>query len=331
MTSSNSQMHNDIMAAGSKDRPPMVVPGPHVFGQVKKPVESENTKQEEEFIVETYQNTTDAVRKLIDVEAEAVHMILNGIGDDIYSTMDACLNAKEMWIAIERLQQGEPINKQDVKAKLFWEFGNFTSMEEESIKSYYIRRSYMLPMTSRPTYDAEPLEKAHPDDDYNVFAIEKQHFEQPESINDIYLMEKVDSNVTPDSSKMSTNELGVDQNNEEPENERVLLASLIANLKLDVKYDKHDLANLFAPGSEETSRLVEESRSKLDLLIPLAQRTLTNTVKFKKALKDEISKDFQYIQTLEKEIDDLKMDVDELNSQLEIEEEFLKVDDLLLQ
>ncbi|GKE11015.1 hypothetical protein Tco_1414566 [Tanacetum coccineum] len=46
--------------------------------------------------------------------------------------------------------------------------------------------------------------------------------------------QEVDSNVTPDSSKMSTNELGVDQNNEEPENERVLLASLIANLKLDV-------------------------------------------------------------------------------------------------
>ncbi|GJS59595.1 hypothetical protein Tco_0654379 [Tanacetum coccineum] len=27
MTSTNSQMHNDIMAAGSKERPPMLVPG----------------------------------------------------------------------------------------------------------------------------------------------------------------------------------------------------------------------------------------------------------------------------------------------------------------
>ncbi|GKC72179.1 hypothetical protein Tco_1118062 [Tanacetum coccineum] len=32
---------------------------------------------------------------------EAVHLILNGIGNDIYSTMDACTNAKEMWIEIE--------------------------------------------------------------------------------------------------------------------------------------------------------------------------------------------------------------------------------------
>nr|GEW18330.1 integrase, catalytic region, zinc finger, CCHC-type, peptidase aspartic, catalytic [Tanacetum cinerariifolium] len=51
-----------------------------------------------------------------------VHMKLNGIGNDIYSTVDACPNAQEMWIAVERLQQGESINIQDVKTKLFCEF-----------------------------------------------------------------------------------------------------------------------------------------------------------------------------------------------------------------
>ncbi|GKB16118.1 hypothetical protein Tco_0850041 [Tanacetum coccineum] len=63
-----------IMAVSSKERPPMLA--------------SEN-------------------KKLIDAEVEAVHMILNEIGNDIYSIVDACPNAKEMWIAIERLQQGE--------------------------------------------------------------------------------------------------------------------------------------------------------------------------------------------------------------------------------
>ncbi|GJZ85001.1 ribonuclease H-like domain-containing protein [Tanacetum coccineum] len=67
---------------------------------------------------ETYDNTGPEIRKLIDAEVEAVHMILNGIGNDIYSTVDACLNAKEMWISIEHLQQGESINIQDVKTKL---------------------------------------------------------------------------------------------------------------------------------------------------------------------------------------------------------------------
>nr|GEV75593.1 hypothetical protein [Tanacetum cinerariifolium] len=43
----------------------------------------------------------------------------------------------------------------------------------------------------RPTYDAESLEKVHTDDDYNVFATERQHFEQPESINDIYVVKRL--------------------------------------------------------------------------------------------------------------------------------------------
>ncbi|GJU72802.1 hypothetical protein Tco_1264207 [Tanacetum coccineum] len=71
-------------------------------------------------------------------------MILNVIRNDICSTVDACPNAKEMWIAIERLQQGESINIQDVKTKLFWDFGKFTSREGESIKAYYTRFYRMM-------------------------------------------------------------------------------------------------------------------------------------------------------------------------------------------
>nr|GEV13804.1 hypothetical protein [Tanacetum cinerariifolium] len=69
---------------------------------------------------ETYINITPENKKLIDAEAESIHMILNGIGDNINSTMDACSSAKEIWEAIERLQQGESLNKENVKTKLFW-------------------------------------------------------------------------------------------------------------------------------------------------------------------------------------------------------------------
>nr|GFC66636.1 ribonuclease H-like domain-containing protein [Tanacetum cinerariifolium] len=44
---------------------------------------------------------------------EAIHLILTGIGDEIYSTVDACQTTQEMWEAIERLQQGESLNIQD--------------------------------------------------------------------------------------------------------------------------------------------------------------------------------------------------------------------------
>nr|GEU42977.1 retrovirus-related Pol polyprotein from transposon TNT 1-94 [Tanacetum cinerariifolium] len=78
------------------------------------------------------------------LEKKAIHFLLTGIGDDIYSTVDACKTANEMWIAIERLQQGEYLNIQDVKTNLFWEFGKFTSHDGESIESYYSRFYKMM-------------------------------------------------------------------------------------------------------------------------------------------------------------------------------------------
>ncbi|GJS80088.1 hypothetical protein Tco_0729969 [Tanacetum coccineum] len=72
-------------------------------------------------------------------EKEAIFLLLTGIGDEIYSTVDACNTANEMWTAIERLQQGESLNVQDVKTNLFWEFGKFTSRDGESMESYYSR------------------------------------------------------------------------------------------------------------------------------------------------------------------------------------------------
>ncbi|GJW37849.1 hypothetical protein Tco_0060769 [Tanacetum coccineum] len=62
-----------------------------------------------------------------------------------------------------------------------------------------------------PTYDTDTLENVHPDDDYNVFSTERQHSEQPESINDTYVVEKADSDVIPDSSDMYDNEGKADQ------------------------------------------------------------------------------------------------------------------------
>ncbi|GKE45221.1 hypothetical protein Tco_1472505, partial [Tanacetum coccineum] len=56
---------------------------------------------------------------------------------EIYSTVDACKTTHEMWEAIERLQQGESLNIQDVKTNLLWEFGKFTSHDGETMESYY--------------------------------------------------------------------------------------------------------------------------------------------------------------------------------------------------
>ncbi|GJX65448.1 hypothetical protein Tco_0299791, partial [Tanacetum coccineum] len=58
--------------------------------------EGDNQGQPQVVRQETYINTTPENRKLIDDDAEAIYMILNGIGDNIYSTVDACSSAKEL-------------------------------------------------------------------------------------------------------------------------------------------------------------------------------------------------------------------------------------------
>nr|GEX88717.1 reverse transcriptase domain-containing protein [Tanacetum cinerariifolium] len=89
-------------------------------------------------VFETYKNVTQDIRDQLNAEAEAVQIILTGINNDIYSTVDACLNACEMWKAINRLKQGESINVQDLETNLFWEFIKFTSQDAGLFLSCYL-------------------------------------------------------------------------------------------------------------------------------------------------------------------------------------------------
>ncbi|GJV09113.1 hypothetical protein Tco_1346769 [Tanacetum coccineum] len=162
-------MHNNIMATGSRDRPPMLATGRYAQWQSRfmryvdtkpnndalrkcilqgpyklptviipsQPAIDDTPAIEEQTVLETFSNITPENKAHYDAEKEAIHLILTGIGDDIYLTVDACKTTHEMWIAIKKLQQGESLNKQDVKTSLFWEFGRFTSKDGESIESYY--------------------------------------------------------------------------------------------------------------------------------------------------------------------------------------------------
>nr|GEZ50977.1 uncharacterized mitochondrial protein AtMg00810-like [Tanacetum cinerariifolium] len=58
-----------------------------------------------EKVFETCKNVTQEIRDQLNTEAEIVQIIFTGIDNDIYSTVDTCPNACEMWKAIERLKQ----------------------------------------------------------------------------------------------------------------------------------------------------------------------------------------------------------------------------------
>ncbi|GJT05436.1 hypothetical protein Tco_0839898 [Tanacetum coccineum] len=169
-------MHNNILAAGSRDRPPMlateryarwqsrflryidtrpngdalrkcILEGPYTPYTVIIPVvpaTDESPEVLERTTIETILNMSPKNKAHYESEKEAIHLLLTGIGDEIYLTVDACKAAHEIWIAIERLQQGESLNIQDVKTNLFWEFGKFTSHDGETMESYYSRFYKMI-------------------------------------------------------------------------------------------------------------------------------------------------------------------------------------------
>ncbi|GKD36361.1 hypothetical protein Tco_1251870 [Tanacetum coccineum] len=89
-----------------------------------------------------------------------------------------------------------------------------------------------------PSYDTKPMAEVPYTAEYNIFAVETQHTDQPKNMNDTSLMEKVDSNTTPDSSDICNNAIEADQYDDDHEDERVVLANLITNLKLDTDENK---------------------------------------------------------------------------------------------
>nr|GEU42921.1 hypothetical protein [Tanacetum cinerariifolium] len=137
-TQTSNTLHNAIMEAGGKDRPLMLAPGNYVQwkSRMKRYID---TKPNHELIHYCLKNPP---YKFTWADKEV--LISKGINNDIYSTVDVCPNACEMWKAIERLKPGESINVQDLETNLYWEFGKFTSRDSESLESYYSRFYKMM-------------------------------------------------------------------------------------------------------------------------------------------------------------------------------------------
>nr|GEW51720.1 hypothetical protein [Tanacetum cinerariifolium] len=149
-------MHNNIMAVGSRDRPPMLAPRrypqwrsrflryvdtrPNSEGLRKcilsgpyKPTTilvhaieaiDDSPAVPEHTTVETPTNMSPENKAHFLAEKEAIHLILTGIGDDIYLTVDACQTAQEIWEAIERLQQGQRLISSTTSAKMVKQYQN---------------------------------------------------------------------------------------------------------------------------------------------------------------------------------------------------------------
>nr|GFA63856.1 hypothetical protein [Tanacetum cinerariifolium] len=140
-----------------------------------------------------------------------------------------------------------------------------------------------------------------------------------------------DSNVIPDSLDMCDDDIQNDQNDVESDDERVALANLIANLKLDVDENKKIQKQLKKANKTlahelkecktilvETSKTLGESISVRDscltCLMPLALKTQNDSFIFVHELKQEMHADLKYVESLEKEIDELESDKAEFSN-----------------
>nr|GEV05898.1 retrovirus-related Pol polyprotein from transposon TNT 1-94 [Tanacetum cinerariifolium] len=295
---------------------------------------------------------------------------------------------KEKMLLCKQAEQGVPL-----QAELYdWLADTDEEVDEQELEVHY---SYMAKIQEVPTADsgtdAEPVEHVKNDAGYNVFANHLQHSEQSESVSNTCLVETNDSNVIPDSPDMCEDDIQNDQNDVESDDERVALANLIANLKLDVdenkkiqkqlkkantllaqelkecktifaetskslgesisvwdsclvalqtkqaKFEKYKAFNDCTIDYDKLERKLNEAlgqlaqkdtviREDMEILIqtclmPLPIKTQNGSFKFVHELKQEMHADLKYVESLEKEIDELDSD----------KAEFLDMYDVILQ
>ncbi|GJY63097.1 hypothetical protein Tco_0464557 [Tanacetum coccineum] len=169
------------------------------------------------------------------------------------------VGSQEKMLLCKQAEKGVPLQAEQAD----WLEDTDEEIDEQELEAHY---SYMATIQDVPTADSgtdsEPLEKVQYDAEYNVFANERQHSEQPESINNTCVVEKVDSNVILDSPDMCDNDIQNDQNAKEYDDERDVLANLIANLTLDTEENKkilnQDCASLTEKLSNQTENVSKE-------------------------------------------------------------------------
>ncbi|GJY47691.1 hypothetical protein Tco_0436754 [Tanacetum coccineum] len=111
---------------------------------------------------------------------------------------------KEKMLLCKQAKKGVPLQVEQAN----WLEYTDEEIDEQELEAHY---SFMAKIQEVPTADSgtdtEPLEQVHNDAEYNVFANVRQYSEQPESTYNTCLVEKDDSNVTPDSPDMCDNDI----------------------------------------------------------------------------------------------------------------------------
>ncbi|GJS69090.1 zf-CCHC domain-containing protein [Tanacetum coccineum] len=113
----------DIYAAGSENRPPMLKKDNYVPWSSHLLRYAKSDPDREVPVAETYHEQTDDELtekevKQIEADDQAIQTILMGLPEDIYVVVDSYETAQEIWFRVQQMMKGSDIGLHEKKAKL---------------------------------------------------------------------------------------------------------------------------------------------------------------------------------------------------------------------
>nr|GEW10147.1 hypothetical protein [Tanacetum cinerariifolium] len=313
----DSQMHNNIMSAGSRDRPPMlatgrypqwkshflryidtgpngdalrecILEGSYQPTTVTIPAVHATKNSSEQTVVETILTMSPKNKAHFESEKEAIHLPLTGIRDEIYSTVDAFMTTHEMWEAIERLQQ-DPYYQAPKSHKSYAPTSKASPPTRFLVTTRHKGKELAKPITP-------PSESASEEDSDT-----KQAQRDKDMQKNLPLIAKYFKKIYKPNNNLRTS------SNFKNKNVDTTLRELV-----DQAWEKHS-HNLFrAPTALDREVLIKTCS------MPLAIKILHDSFTFVHELKQEMHADLKYVESLENEIDELESDKAEFSNMYDI-------------
>ncbi|GJT93397.1 hypothetical protein Tco_1082242 [Tanacetum coccineum] len=158
--------------SGANERPPMLERGNYIPWEIRFIRFLDNKLEDRERMWNSIQNgpyvrpmipnpkdiakqilkplnkiTADKSQYIADVKV--MNYLLQAIPNDIYNSVDACKNAKEMWEQIKKLMFGSDVTSHVRHSRLMDEFDKFAAKEGESLESVYERLTTLVNIMDR--------------------------------------------------------------------------------------------------------------------------------------------------------------------------------------
>ncbi|GKA60955.1 hypothetical protein Tco_0760362 [Tanacetum coccineum] len=108
-----------------------------------------NPDNDQQEILEPLSKMTAGNKSQYIADVKVMNYLLQAIPNDIYNSVVACKNAKEMWKRIKRLMFGSEVTSHVRHARLMDEFDKFTAKEGELLESVYERLTTLVNIMDR--------------------------------------------------------------------------------------------------------------------------------------------------------------------------------------